>query len=69
MKTSTVGMLILYLIFVSLIVPSMAQDIPSTAVKPKTEYSPYLDDNHPNRVLWGDTHLHTSYSTDAGMFG
>jgi len=33
------------------------------------EYSPYLDSGYPQRVLWGDTHLHTSYSTDAGMIG
>ena len=26
------------------------------------EYSPYLHRSFPNRVLWGDTHLHTSYS-------
>jgi hypothetical protein len=33
------------------------------------DYSPYLDRQHPDRVFWGDTHLHTSYSTDSGMFG
>jgi len=33
----------------------------------KKEYSPYLYQSYPNRVFFGDTHLHTSYSTDAGM--
>jgi len=33
------------------------------------EYSPYLNIGYPQRVFWGDTHLHTSYSTDAGMIG
>ncbi len=33
------------------------------------DYSPYLDQSYPNRVFFGDTHLHTSYSTDAGMIG
>ncbi|MEP1471600.1 MAG: DUF3604 domain-containing protein [Halieaceae bacterium] len=33
------------------------------------EYSPYLKDSYPNRVFFGDTHVHTSYSTDAGLFG
>jgi hypothetical protein len=33
------------------------------------QYSPYLHQSYPDRVYFGDTHLHTSYSTDAGMVG
>ena len=33
------------------------------------EYSPYLNQGFPQRVFWGDTHNHTSFSTDAGMIG
>ena len=32
-------------------------------------YSPYLHQAYPDQVFFGDTHLHTSYSTDAGMIG
>jgi len=36
----------------------------------KTEpYSPYAQRNFPNLPLWGDTHLHTAISFDAGAFG
>lgn len=35
----------------------------------KLEYSPYPEKTFPNKVYFGDTHLHTSYSTDAGMTG
>jgi len=37
--------------------------------QPKKEYSPYLEDHYPQNVYFGDTHLHTSWSTDAGMGG
>ncbi len=45
-----------------------AQDVPHTAPG-NAEYSPYPEQNFPNQVFFGDTHLHTSYSTDAGLFG
>jgi len=32
-------------------------------------YSPYAQRHFPNRPLWGDTHLHTAISFDAGSFG
>ncbi len=32
-------------------------------------YSPYAGRNFPTRVFWGDTHLHTGMSMDAGSFG
>ncbi len=32
-------------------------------------YSPYAGRNYPERPLWGDSHLHTSLSMDAGLFG
>ena len=35
----------------------------------KPDYSPYPDQNFPNRVYWGVAHIHTGYSFDAGMFG
>jgi hypothetical protein len=35
----------------------------------KPHYSPYAGRNFPGRPLFGDTHLHTAMSFDAGMFG
>ena len=36
---------------------------------PELPYSPYASGSAATRVYWGDTHLHTSYSMDAGAFG
>ncbi len=32
-------------------------------------YSPHVGTAQPNQVFWGETHLHTSYSWDAGLVG
>jgi len=32
-------------------------------------YSPYAGRHFPTQLLWGDTHLHTGMSMDAGAFG
>ncbi len=37
--------------------------------KSDVEYSPFVNKRFPQRVFWGDTHLHTTYSPDAGMVG
>ncbi len=33
------------------------------------KYSPYVDHHFPQNVYFGDTHLHTSWSADAGLAG
>jgi len=48
--------------------PSLAQDTPTPTTK-EIKYSPYPEEDYPNQVFYGDTHLHTSYSADAGMIG
>jgi hypothetical protein len=48
-----------------------AQDAPRARAeneRPKS-YSPYADRRYPTRVYWGDQHLHTSCSPDAGLVG
>jgi hypothetical protein len=45
-----------------------AQDSPGPIAR-QVSYSPYPAKTFPNHVYFGDTHLHTSYSADAGMAG
>jgi len=61
--------------FLSVTLPVMAQDagtptpeLLSDAYTGKA-YSPYAKRNFPERPLWGDSHLHTDLSMDAGLFG
>jgi hypothetical protein len=59
----------------TLSLPAMAQDAGSHEGTirekdfPKKPYSPYAGRNYPTRPLFGDTHLHTAFSFDAGAFG
>lgn len=64
---------------VALSLPALSQDTASDAgtlskskadqVQGKRPYSPYADRNFPSRPFFGDTHLHTGFSMDAGAFG
>ena len=36
---------------------------------PGRGFSPYAGRNYPTRVFWGDQHVHTGWSVDAGAFG
>src|SRR5215207_4503405 len=66
---------------VSLTLPAWAEEAAQTDIgtldKAKAEkahaskppYSPYVGRNFPTRPFFGDTHLHTSFSFDAGAFG
>ena len=53
--------------------PASAQITPSeeslSDLYPGKAYSPYAQRVFPSRPLWGDTHLHTAMSVDAGLFG
>ncbi|MCZ6917866.1 MAG: DUF3604 domain-containing protein [Gemmatimonadetes bacterium] len=55
--------------------PALAQDPvpPKEALRDafpaQKHYSPYAGRNFPTKVYWGDTHLHTAMSMDAGAFG
>jgi len=63
------------LIAAALVSPAWAQDVGAPTKEqlqqalPKPAYSPYADRDFPTRPLFGDTHLHTSFSMDAGAFG
>ena len=77
MRDSTKCMRGFGLLAVALILPvaALAQDAgqPDSAAlsnaHPARPYSPYAGGAIPTRLFWGETHLHTSFSMDAGAFG
>jgi hypothetical protein len=80
MKTSRLGKLLLGLVVAGIMgLVTWAQQPPATDIGTfdkktaekafKKPYSPYAGRTYPTRPFFGDTHLHTSYSFDAGAFG
>ena len=49
--------------------PIPPEDTLEDAFPPQDNYSPYAGRNFPTQVYWGETHLHTGMSLDAGAFG
>ena len=47
-------------------IPTEAQ---ASELYPGKTYSPYANRAFPSHVYWGDSHLHTGLSLDAGLFG
>ncbi len=70
-----IALLVSLIVTAAAAAPLTAQDpIPPTeglegAFPEKTPFSPYAGRNFPTRVFWGDTHVHTAMSMDAGSFG
>jgi hypothetical protein len=62
MTCRRVGQWVSFLVCAALTWPLQAQEW-------APQYSPYLDRKGREKVYFGDTHLHTQYSTDAGMIG
>jgi hypothetical protein len=67
--------IVVFLLVLAVAIPAAAQDIghpdPEVikGVYPGKTYSPYAKRSFPSNVYWGETHLHTGYSLDAGLFG
>ncbi|TGV75336.1 DUF3604 domain-containing protein, partial [Mesorhizobium sp. M00.F.Ca.ET.158.01.1.1] len=77
MRSSAFRSILLSATILGLAAPAFADDdigalSPEKAAKvfaAKPIYSPYAGRNFPTRPFFGDTHLHTGASFDAGAFG
>ncbi|MEE8120935.1 MAG: DUF3604 domain-containing protein [Anaerolineales bacterium] len=71
-RTFTIALATLIVSFA--ITAAFAQEPPPEAASlqkafKKDRFSPYANRSFPSLVLWGDTHVHTALSMDAGAFG
>jgi len=75
MRVKTVVLMCIVVAIVALTVPgiALAQDTGTLdkgkVVEQPEPYSPYVDQNFPQRVLFGDTHFHSALSVDSGLIG
>jgi hypothetical protein len=75
MKPETKSLTLVLCLTLAVATPVSATDIGSPDPKvigglyPGKTYSPYAQRSFPSRVYWGETHLHTGLSLDAGLFG
>ena len=75
MKNSLLKSVALLIGQVAIASPLLASDVGTPAPEelaklyPGKTYSPWAQRAFPNQVFWGETHLHTGLSLDAGLFG
>jgi Protein of unknown function (DUF3604) len=69
-RTATCHVLAAATIVASTLTSLVALEPDVAAQEQRTKnYSPYVDLSYPTHVYWGETHLHTAYSPDAGLVG
>ena len=74
MKKLALALTSLFIVFMVAASASAQDPVPPAeslidAFPEQRHYSPYVGRNFPTEVFWGDTHVHTALSMDAGAFG